>query len=236
MRRRDFVTSAAVAGAGLATGAGSLDARTGPADDGRQYLDLREYRCISGKRMKILEDYISGALIPAYKRLGIGPVGAFKQTYGPNFGALMVLTVHGSLDSAATANAKLLDDAEVQRAGAEYFAAPIDNPPFIRMGSRLLRTLAGLPHLTVPEAAAGNKPRIFGFRTYDSHNERVARQKIEMVNAGEIEYFRRNGAQPVFFAETLFGEGMPSLSYMLAFQDMVAHDAAWAGFRDRKST
>jgi len=230
MRRRAFVAAAAVAGAGVAINPESLAAEQ-EQSEGRDYLELREYRCISGKRMKILEDFVSGAMVPACRKMGIGPVGVFKTLYGPDLSSLTVLLTHKSLDSAASTTRRLLDDADVRKAGAEYFAAPIDNPPYVRMDARLLRSISSMPRLMAPEAANGNKPRIVELRTYESHHELASADKIAMIDAGEVEYFRRSGAQPVFFAETIFGARMPSLSYMLTFADMAARDAGWAAFR-----
>jgi NIPSNAP len=231
MDRRQFVAAAAATGAGavlpLSSGAASAQPHAQPA---REYYDLRKYRCATAPRMKILEDFWSKAMLPACGRAGIGPVGVFKGVYGPDSATLLVLLTHKSLESAATATARLLDDPLVQSAGAEYFAAPIDNPPFVRMDSRLLVAFTGLPNLVVPDATAGNKPRILELRTYESHNERAGRNKIDMINSGEVEYFRRSGAPPVFFGESLFGDGMPSLSYMLVFPDIAARDAGWKAF------
>lgn len=231
MDRRQFVTTVAATGAGavipFASGAGSALSSAAPA---QEYYELRTYHCASAPRMKILEDFWSKAMLPACGRIGIGPVGVFKGVYGPDSATLLVLLTHKSLESAATATTRLLDDPEVQSTGAEYFAAPIDNPPFVRMNSRLLVALTGLPQLVVPDAAKGNRPRILELRTYEGHNERTSKKKIEMINAGEVEYFRRSGAVPVFFAESLFGDGMPSLSYMLVFPDIAARDAGWAAF------
>lgn len=231
MRRRKFLAAAAAVGAGAAIPLSAVEGAASSLTPGLEYYELRRYRCASAQRLKLLEDFWSKALLPACGRIGIGPVGAFKGVYGPDSATLLVMLTHKSLESAATATARLLDDATVQAAGADYFAAPIDNPPFVRMDSRLLVALAGLPQLVVPEAAKGNKPRILEMRTYDSHNERRGKQKIDMINAGEMEYFRRSGAPPVFFAETLFGDGMPSLSYMLVFADIAARDAGWTAFR-----
>ena len=51
-----------------------------------------------------------------------------------------------------------------------------------------------------------------------------------MFDAGEVPIFRRAGLTPVFFAETLVGAKMPSLTYMLTFADMPARDKAWSEF------
>ena len=231
MDRRQFVATAAATGAGavipFASTAGSGLSQA-PTD--REYYELRKYRCASAPRMRILEDFWSKAMIAACGRIGIGPVGVFKGVYGPDSATLHILLTHQSLESAATATSRLLDDAEVRSAGAEYFGAPIDNPPFVRMDSRLLVAFSGLPHLVVPDAAKEKKPRILELRTYESHNELTGRKKVEMINSGEVEFFRRSGAPPVFFGESLFGDGMPSLSYMLVFPDIAARDAGWAAF------
>ena len=229
MRRRDFV-AATITGAGIAASPRLLRAAMAVEED-RAYVEWREYRSVSGKRMRILEDFVSGAMLPALKRMNVGPVGAFRTVYGPDLATLTLFIAHKTLDSATTTTARLLDDGDVSKAGADYFAAPIDNPPFVRMNTRLLRCIASMPQLVLPEGAGTNKPRIVEVRTYQSHNERVGRNKIEQINAGEVEYFRRSGAPAVFFAETIYGDGMPSLSYMLAFPDMAARDAGWAAFR-----
>jgi len=232
MRRRKFLAAAA------AVGAGTVVSRTAfargaklEAEASVEYYELRKYRCASAQGLKIVEDFWSKAMLPACGRLGIGPVGAFKGVYGPDSETLLVLLTHKTLESAATATARLIDDAEVQRAGADYFAAPIDKPPFVRMDSRLLVAMSSMPQLVVPEATKAKQPRLLELRTYDSHNERAGKVKVDMINAGEIEIFRRNGAPAVFAAQTVFGDGLPSLSYMLVFPDLAARDAGWAGFR-----
>ena len=78
--------------------------------------------------------------------------------------------------------------------------------------------------MEVPASTAGNKSRIFELRTYESHSKAANKKKIEMFNTGEIAIFRRAGLQPVFFGETLIGGRMPSLTYLLTFENMAAHD------------
>jgi hypothetical protein len=83
-----------------------------------------------------------------------------------------------------------------------------------------------MPKLEVP----GNKPRIFELRIYESHSKRANKKKIEMFNVGEISIFRRTGLQPVFFGETLIGNRLPNLTYMLTYPDMATRDKNWAVF------
>jgi len=87
-----------------------------------------------------------------------------------------------------------------------------------------------MPAVEPSPAAVAGKSRICELRTYESHSNRAALNKLKMFNAGEVPIFRRAGLTPVFFGETLIGSGMPSLTYMLTFPDMPARDSAWAAF------
>jgi hypothetical protein len=40
------------------------------------------------------------------------------------------------------------------------------------------------------------------------------------------------GLTPVFFSRTLVGPRMPSLVYMLVYDDLAAREKGWAAFRD----
>jgi hypothetical protein len=93
-----------------------------------------------------------------------------------------------------------------------------------------LRAFDAMPTVE-PSAGAGTAtPRIFELRTYESHSNRAALNKLKMFNAGEVPIFRKAGLTPVFFGETIVGTNMPSLTYMLTFSDMSARDAAWGKF------
>ena len=55
-------------------------------------------------------------------------------------------------------------------------------------------------------------------------------RKIEMFHSGEFEVFKSSGAQMVFFGDTLVGSRMPSLTYMLSFEDDAQMDKDWEAF------
>ena len=44
------------------------------------------------------------------------------------------------------------------------------------------------------------------------------------------EDFRKVGMQVVFFAETIVGQNMPSLTYMLGYDDLAARETTWRAF------
>ncbi len=125
---------------------------------------------------------------------------------------------------------RLASDAAYARAGAAILDAPMTDPPFVRIESTLLRAIDAMPTLEPSAGAGAATPRIFELRTYESHSDRAALNKLKMFNAGEVPIFRKTGLTPVFFGETVIGAKMPSLTYMLTFADITARDAAWSAF------
>jgi len=72
--------------------------------------------------------------------------------------------------------------------------------------------------------------RIFEIRTYESNTSATLRRKIKMFEGGEIGIFQRLGMSPVFFGQTVIGRNMPSLTYMLAYEDLAMRDKVWKAF------
>jgi hypothetical protein len=229
MKRRAFLKTSSLAGAAVLSGGPTLGALAAPA--AREFYELRIYEMPTGNRKAALNDYLAKAAIPAWSRLGIGPVGVFNVVSGANALMLYVLIPYPDLDAFLSAPAKLAADAEYRKAAAEYLAVPIDNPAYTRYESRLLHAFANVPRLRVPAETAEKKPRLFELRIYESHSETAAAKKIEMFNeGGEIALFERIGLRPVFFGQTLTGPRQPNLVYMIVHQDMAAREKAWGVF------
>jgi hypothetical protein len=223
--RRDFLAAAAVtAAAPLST----LGAMAQPAP--RQYFELRRYHLLPGAKQRAFGAFMGNATIPAMNRAGVTKVGAFTVMYGENAPSLLLLLAHPTLESVVTLREKMAADAEYTRAGAAIIDASLSDPAFVRVESTLLRAMTAMPTLEAGAGASTNTPRIYELRTYESHSDKAALNKLAMFNAGEVPIFRKTGLTPVFFGETVVGEKMPSLAYMLTFKDMVARDAAWAAF------
>jgi hypothetical protein len=227
MNRREFLAASAVAGVAPL---GQLDAQLDVLAPARQYVELRRYHLLPGTKQRAFGDFVGAVAIPAMNRAGVSPVGAFTITYGENRPSLVLLLPHRTLDSVVTLRERLAGDAEYVRAGAAVLEAPMSDPAFVRVESSLLRTIEAMPTLEVSAGAATGAPRIFELRTYESHSDRAALNKLKMFNAGEIPIFRKVGLTPVVFGETVVGAGLPSLTYLLTFADMAARDAAWAAF------
>lgn len=192
----------------------------------REYFEIRKYTLKSAEKLAVLEAYLRDAAIPALNRLGVSHVGVFmpeKQEAAP---VVHVVLRHASLDSFAKST-ELLSDAAVQKAGAAYLGVPAEEPVYERIESWLTRGIENMPAMKPP--AKGSQ--VYQHRIYESHSEKAAKKKIEMFNTGELAIFQRCGLNAVFFGQTLVGPMMPNLTYMLAFSDSAAKDAAWNNFR-----
>jgi hypothetical protein len=236
MNRRDFVSAAmATGGAWLAAGAGPSAQGTGAAraaDRPAEYYELRRYRLRRGPGQGIVDAYLRTAALPAWQRAGVGPIGVFSVMIGADSPTFHVLLVHKTFDSIASLPDKLAADAEYEKAAAPYVNAEATSPAFVRIESSIMRPFETVPKLELPFGGgeAGRRSRIFEIRTYESHSEKASKKKIEMFNRGEIAIFRRAGLTPVFFGETLAGDNMPNLTYMLVYEDMAARDKQWGAF------
>ena len=226
MDRREFLAATAVAAIAPRSHLDPHDQTIAP----RQYFELRRYHLLPSTRQRAFIDFVGSAAIPAMNRAGVGRVGAFTIVYGENAPSLLLVLVHQTLDSVVSLRDRLADDAVYARAGAPILDAPMSDPAFVRVESSLLRAFEAMPGVESSTGAGTATPRIFELRTYESHSDRAALNKLKMFNAGEIPIFRRAGLTPVFFGETVVGDKMPSLSYMLTFSNMAARDTAWGKF------
>src|SRR5215471_10663356 len=231
MKRREFLASSVVASAVTTSNSSPMRAARPGADQSTpEYYELRQYHLRRGPQTKLTDDFLREAAVPAWKRLGIGPIGVFNTTIGCDTPTVYVLIPHAFLESLAATGGRLQADPEYQRAGAAFLNVSSTDPAYVRMESALMLAFASVPRLEVPPGAAENRPRIFELRTYESHSEKAHLKKVEMFNNGEIAIFRRTGLRPVFFGRTLIGSKLPNLTYMLTFDDMAAHDKNWAAF------
>jgi hypothetical protein len=223
--RREFLAASAVAAVSPLP---RLDALGQAAS--RQYIELRRYHLLPGAKQRAFSTFIGDVAIPAMNRAGVGKVGAFTVVYGENAPSLVLVLTHPTLESVVTLREKLAADTTYTRSGAAILDAPLGDPAFVRAESSLLRAFDAMPAVEPSANAGTTTPRIYEVRTYESHSDRAALNKLAMFNAGEIPIFRRTGLTPVFFGETIVGGKMPNLTYMLTFKDMAARDAAWAAF------
>ena len=224
MDRREFIASSlATSAVAVSSAAGQQAAVTRP----REFYQIRRYTLQSGPQVATTEKYISEALIPALANRG-GPVGAFRLDIGPETPTFYVLIPMHEPAIAGSLELELNLDADYVKAAEPFWSAPGSSPAFLRMDSSLLVAFEGWPRITPP--AKGK--RIFQLRTYESPSYRDHILKVQMFHSGEFEIFKSAGFQMVFFGDTLVGQRMPSLTYMLSFADSADLDAKWNVFRN----
>jgi hypothetical protein len=196
------------------------------AASAREFYLLRKYTMQTGPQLGLTQGYFEHALIPALNRFGSNPVGAFKLDIGPETPTYYLLVPSASLESLATLDQRLSEDAEFLKAASSFWAAPASAPAFARVDSSLLSAFSGWPKVTAPK----EPKRIFQLRTYESASNDAHLRKMKMFNDAEIAIFVRSGLAPVIFGDTLVGPRMPSLTYMLTFPDVAELNARWSVF------
>ena len=228
MERREFVTSAMAVAAAAATTLTGMEAWAAApaAPSSTEFYQLRKYTLRSGPQTALTENYFAHALIPALNRMAITPVGAFRVDIGPETPTFYLLIPSTSVEALVTLDTKLTGDAEFVKAAAAFWAAPGAAPAFERVESSLLSAFAGWPKLTPPK----NTKRIFQLRIYESPSYAGHVQKVKMFNDAEFAIFLRTGLTPVFFGDALIGSRLPSLTYMLTFEDIAQLNASWSAF------
>jgi len=228
MERRQFLATSLVASVAAATG--SVTAQ--PAAAQREFYLLRRYNLLSGPQLKLTESFLAGAMIPALKRVGFGPIGAFRLDFGPETPAYYLLVPGPSAEQLVTLDLHLAGDAGFLQEADPFWNARSTSPAFQRVENSLLVAFSGWPRLTAPASAATKARRIFQLRTYESPSNGDHVRKVEMFHSGEFDIFKAAGFHPVFFGDTLVGSRMPNLTYMLSFADMAELESKWDLFRN----
>ena len=220
MQRRNFL--AAGAGAGFVTAA--EEQNTAPA-----YYHLLHYYMRNGTQLERTTKYLSDAFLPAAKRAGVRTAGFFSAVIAPASPFILSIVSYPSLAAFENVQTKLAADSEFQKAADAYNT--IGDPAYERMEGTLLRAFAGMPDIVPPPGDARRAARIFELRTYESSNEKASNRKKKMFEDGEIAIFQKVGMHPVFFGQaTLFGQKLPNITYMLAFDDLAAREKLWKDF------
>lgn len=225
IKRRNFLAATVAAGAAPLLANASTPA---PVAE-REFYEWRTYRTSNQDRQAVVNNYLEKALLPALGRMGIDRVGAFAPVEDGDK-SISILVPHRTLDTVGLFNDKLGADAAYQDAAKDYFAAPRKDPAFVRIENRLMRAFKGMPVIELPPQTAKKDPRVFEIRIYESHNEHMARLKVEMFDEGEIQIMRDVKLAPVFYGETLVSNDVPNLTYMLSGESKEAHQQHFKDF------
>ena len=227
MNRRDFLASS-IAAAGVGALGSDAAART-PTTPMPDYYELRQYHLRTTMRQEF-GDYLRDVSVPALNRVGVDPVGVFTTMFGPGSPTFWLLLRHKDIESFATLDQRLSADPGYRTAGAAHHDRPSSNPAYVRIESQLMRAFDSMPSIEKPSGDTAAPSRVFELRTYESHSKAAHKKKMEMFNTGEIAIFRRTGLTPVFFGSNMVGQRLPSLTYMLVFENLAARETHWGQF------
>jgi NIPSNAP len=231
MNRRKFLATSASAATLAATKSTNAQESGHANAKERQYYELRRYHVQSGRQQKLTDEFLRDALVPAANRLGISPVGVFNVDIGASGPCFHVLLPAASVETLATFESRLGQDADYLKAGAPFLTAPADQPAFLRIESSLMIAFEGWPQLKLPAASKEHKDRVFELRTYESPSDQDHRRKVEMFNSGEFEVFEKAGFWQVFYGDVLIGAQLPCLTYIIGFPSVDERAAHWKAFQ-----
>jgi hypothetical protein len=228
MKRREFLTTSLVASAAAATTSLAQSANDEKPTTGREYYELRQYHLRQGPMLGRFDKFYREVALPAWNRAGVSAIGVFDVMIGPAQPTKYVLLPFKSWDVMNEAREKFESDDAVVK--SDFANLPPTDPGYIRKESSVLLAFKSVPKLEIPAQTKEKKSRIFELRTYEAHSRKANKKKVEMFDVGETDIFRRTGLQPVFFGEGLIGTNLPSLTYMLVFDDMATRDKNWSQF------
>ena len=227
MNRRHFVKTSIASASAAAIGAPT--AAEAAAPDGRHVFELRSYELRNDLDATRINDFFQKSFIPAAGRAGLGPVGAFSVEFGLTRPSLIILLDYPSIEGYAAASARLAADPALGAATKAFEAG--GGMPYVRYDSTLLRAFASFPAVESLPASDKRPARLFELRTYEAPNTSGLASKLQMFDQEEIAIFKKVGFSNIFFGEALFGERLPHLTYLVAFDDMAARTKAWDAFR-----
>jgi hypothetical protein len=220
MNRRKFL--AASSAAGLTTAA----AAETPLKNSVYVLYYFYMR--NGTQVERTTAYLRDTYAPAAKRTGMTAVGFFSPVVGERSPYILSLAVYPSFAAIETMHQKFADDKEFQKGWDAYNT--IGDPAYVRMEVSMLYAFDKLPTIQLPPIESGKPARLFELRTYESMNEKAGAKKIGMFESGEAAIFKKVGMQTVLFGKTIAGRNMPSLTYMLGYDNLAARDTLWKAF------
>lgn len=193
----------------------------------RSIFELRYFRLRNGPQIARTSGFLEKHYAPAARRAGSGPLGFFNAVIAEQSPFVLALTSYSSLAAMEKSIEAMASDAEFSR-GFDDFNS-MSELSYVRMENSLLRAFENMPAIVIPPAKTA--PRIFELRTYEANNQKASARKVKMFDIdGETAIFKRLGMNPVFFGETIVGDHLPNLTYMLAYDDLNARDAVWKAF------
>ena len=199
-----------------------------------ELYEVRGYILGDGSDEDSVDEYLSHALIPALKRYGIGPVGAFTNAPNDETGAktIFVIIPHNNPSAMLQNREMIQSDQQYQGDAATFFARTNRDKSYQRISSELLVAMQCWPKVKVPPGVTTNKDRVYELRVYESANENLGQLKVDMFNNGEVPIFLDCGITPIFIGQSVIGPHNPNLTYLTMYPSEESRLQAWKLFRE----
>jgi hypothetical protein len=202
------------------------------APPAREFYEIRIYHVKTSAQEKQIENYLEKALLPALHKAGVSKIGVLKPIEQDTSDLRVYMIIpYKNLGDMASIEEKIARDASYVAAGKDYIDLPHNTPPFTRFESIILRAFSHNPVLQMPALKNPRDERVYELRSYESHTEKIFKNKVHMFNeGGEVALFKRLGFNAVFYGEVIAGSRMPNLMYMTTFENKASRDEHWKAF------
>jgi hypothetical protein len=200
----------------------------------QEFYEIRIYHVKTDAQENSVDNYLKSAYLPALHKAGIASIGVFKPVEPDTADRKIYVVIPlKNLAQLNTLGETLNADKKYQEAGKDYIESAHNNPPYLRIESIVLKAFSHNPVLQQPQLKGPRNERIYELRSYESHTEKIFRNKVHMFNeGGEVALFKRLGFNAVFYAEVLSGPRMPNLMYMTTFENKASREEHWKSFVD----
>lgn len=235
MRRRTFLSAAGLAAASAA-GIGSDAKAEKKADDPRRWVEIRTFWAPDASIRGELLDGLDKFVVKNRKSIGFERVGLFTvnealhegdASFDPRWKNAVILVADSpSLEKMAGVHDDILEKVDEE-------SLPEFERDFNLLDNFDVSLHRTFPHCPLVDIPNKSPDRVLQLRRYYSPTLERNRAKREMFDTrGELNLFRECGMHPVFFSETVFGNFMPNVTYMLSFENNDKRVAAWKEFVD----
>ncbi len=190
------------------------------------YYLLQTYYLRNSTQLPRIHEFMSQGLLPAANRIHDGPKIFLEGLIASHMPQLSVIIGLHSLDEFSSLASGLRKDEGFQKAFAAWENGP--EPPYEHFSQSLLKTAVYSPE--IDSRSRASKPRIFELRVYHSPTWKQLAALNERFAGPEIKIFHRVGIHPILYSETVMGQNMPNLTYLIPFENLAAREKAWDAF------
>ena len=220
MKRRAFF--------GTTLGGIGMMAATPNSDDKRTGIYVLEnYFLQQGAQVARMHDFFSNVALPGLARVHQGPKIILEALVAPHMPQMAAIVGYQSLEQMWGVHRKLGEDKEMAASLEKWESAP--EPAFDQASRTLLEATDYSPEIAAL-AEPPKTPRIFELRVYHSPTWRQLKALHERFAGPEIRIFHRVGIHPILYTSTLIGANLPSLTYLIPFENLAAREKAWDAF------